>query len=121
MAGWSAHQPGDDGQGQPADRRERGAAAGHNCIALAQLHRDRLFVAFKAVALAPTRHGAVALPSTVAVQEWSRNFFTPQPQEEERRQRALAPYMVAAPRRGIIGRSKYAERLRKQVRAFVCV
>jgi transcriptional regulator with AAA-type ATPase domain len=36
-------------------------------------------------------------------------------QEEERRQRALAPYLVAAPKRGIIGRSKYADRLRKQV------
>lgn len=41
----------------------------------------------------------------------------PSPQEEDRRQRALAPYLVGAPKRGVIGKSKYAERLRKQVRA----
>ncbi|KAG2494498.1 hypothetical protein HYH03_007267 [Edaphochlamys debaryana] len=34
---------------------------------------------------------------------------------ERKRQRALAPYLVAAPQHGIIGNSKYAERLRKQV------
>lgn len=38
-------------------------------------------------------------------------------QAEERRQRALQPYLVAAPARGVIGNSKYAERLRKGVLA----
>lgn len=42
-------------------------------------------------------------------------------QEDERRQRALAPYLVPAPKRGIIGSSRYAERLRKQVGVCVCV
>jgi transcriptional regulator with AAA-type ATPase domain len=36
-------------------------------------------------------------------------------QAEERRQRALQPYLVGAPARGVIGNSKYAERLRKGV------
>lgn len=35
--------------------------------------------------------------------------------EEERRQRFLEPYLVASPKVGIIGSSKYADRLRKQV------
>lgn len=43
------------------------------------------------------------------------NAMTVEKQEEERRQRALAPYLVSAPKRGIIGTSKYADRLRKQV------
>lgn len=42
-------------------------------------------------------------------------------QEEERRQRALAPYLVGAPKRGIIGQSKYANRLRQQVCVYVCL
>lgn len=37
-------------------------------------------------------------------------------QSEERRARALQPYLVATPRRGVVGNSKYADRLRKQVR-----
>ena len=36
-------------------------------------------------------------------------------QEEERRQRALQPFLVPAPKWGIIGNSKYAERLRRAV------
>ncbi|KAI8465837.1 MAG: cyclic nucleotide-binding protein [Monoraphidium minutum] len=43
------------------------------------------------------------------------NALTAEKQEDERRQRALAPYLVAAPKRGVIGTSKYAERLRKQI------
>jgi hypothetical protein len=37
-------------------------------------------------------------------------------QSEERRNRALQPYRVTTPSRGIIGNSKYADRLRRQVR-----
>ncbi len=37
------------------------------------------------------------------------------PQLARKRSRALAPYLVTAPKHGIIGSSKYAERLRKQV------
>lgn len=37
-------------------------------------------------------------------------------QSEERRSRALQPYLVTTPKRGIIGNSKYADRLRRQVR-----
>ena len=36
-------------------------------------------------------------------------------QQSEERQRALAPYRVSAPRRGIIGNSRYANNLRKQI------
>lgn len=35
---------------------------------------------------------------------------------EERRNRALQPYRVTTPSRGVIGNSKYADRLRRQVR-----
>lgn len=41
-------------------------------------------------------------------------------QSEERRSRALQPYIVSTPKRGIIGNSKYADRLRRQVRGFEC-
>ncbi len=37
-----------------------------------------------------------------------------QAQEEAARWQALRPYLVASPRRGIIGNSKYARRLRSQ-------
>lgn len=37
-------------------------------------------------------------------------------QSEERRSRALQPYRVTTPSRGIVGNSKYADRLRRQVR-----
>eukprot|EP00878_Enallax_costatus_P004842 GHUV01005096.1.p1 GENE.GHUV01005096.1~~GHUV01005096.1.p1 ORF type:complete len:906 (+),score=289.25 GHUV01005096.1:167-2884(+) len=36
-------------------------------------------------------------------------------QSEERRNRALQPYRVTTPRRGIVGNSKYADRLRRQI------
>jgi transcriptional regulator with AAA-type ATPase domain len=36
-------------------------------------------------------------------------------QSEERRARALQPYLVSTPKRGIVGNSKYADRLRRQV------
>lgn len=36
-------------------------------------------------------------------------------QESEDRQRALAPYRVSAPKRGIVGNSSYAVRLRSQI------
>jgi polyferredoxin len=36
--------------------------------------------------------------------------------EEEKRQRVLAPFRVSAPRRGIIGNSRYAQTLRKNIR-----
>ena len=36
-------------------------------------------------------------------------------QAERQRQAALQPYLVASPKRGIIGNSKYAVRLRRQV------
>jgi transcriptional regulator with AAA-type ATPase domain len=36
-------------------------------------------------------------------------------QSEERRSRALQPYLVSTPKRGVIGNSKYADRLRRQV------
>eukprot|EP00879_Flechtneria_rotunda_P013356 GHRR01013946.1.p1 GENE.GHRR01013946.1~~GHRR01013946.1.p1 ORF type:complete len:902 (+),score=300.53 GHRR01013946.1:340-3045(+) len=36
-------------------------------------------------------------------------------QDEERRQRALQPYLVSTPKRGIVGNSKYADRLRRQI------
>eukprot|EP00882_Tetradesmus_deserticola_P011080 GHRQ01011715.1.p1 GENE.GHRQ01011715.1~~GHRQ01011715.1.p1 ORF type:complete len:603 (+),score=315.83 GHRQ01011715.1:299-2107(+) len=36
-------------------------------------------------------------------------------QSEERRSRALQPYRVTTPSRGIIGNSKYADRLRRQI------
>lgn len=38
-------------------------------------------------------------------------------QSEERRNRALQPYRVTTPRRGVVGNSKYADRLRRQVGA----
>jgi transcriptional regulator with AAA-type ATPase domain len=34
---------------------------------------------------------------------------------DERRQRALQPFLVAAPKRGIVGGSRYADRLRRQI------
>jgi hypothetical protein len=37
-------------------------------------------------------------------------------QSEERRSRALQPYLVTTPKRGIVGNSTYAGRLRRQVR-----
>jgi polyferredoxin len=45
------------------------------------------------------------------------NFFSKKKilQFSEERQRALAPYRVSAPRRGIIGQSRYATALRKQI------
>ena len=36
-------------------------------------------------------------------------------QGQEERQRALAPYRVSAPKRGIVGNSRYAAVLRKQI------
>jgi len=36
-------------------------------------------------------------------------------QEQEERQRALAPYRVSAPKRGIVGKSRYAVALRKAI------
>lgn len=39
-------------------------------------------------------------------------------QSEERRNRAMQPYRVTTPRRGIIGNSTYADRLRRQVRTL---
>ena len=38
-------------------------------------------------------------------------------QQSEERQRALAPYRVSAPRRGIVGNSRYANTLRKSILA----
>ena len=36
-------------------------------------------------------------------------------QEERQRQLALAPYLVTAPKRGVIGNSRYAQRLRAEI------
>lgn len=36
-------------------------------------------------------------------------------QETKARQHALAPYLVSAPKRGVIGNSRYAQRLRRQI------
>ena len=63
----------------------------------------------------PTNHALRARART-HTQTHARARAHTHTQEEERRQRSLAPYLVAAPKRGVIGRSKYAERLRKQVR-----
>ena len=37
------------------------------------------------------------------------------PQEAKARQQALAPYVVTAPKRGVIGNSRYAQRLRREI------
>jgi transcriptional regulator with AAA-type ATPase domain len=39
----------------------------------------------------------------------------PVPQSQEDRARALAPYRVSAPKRGIVGNSRYAKSLRKEI------
>ena len=38
-------------------------------------------------------------------------------QEEKLRQQALKPYLAPAPKRGIMGKSRYAQRLRREVYA----
>ena len=36
-------------------------------------------------------------------------------QEQRQRSVALAPYLVTAPKRGVIGNSRYAQRLRREI------